>query len=687
MNDQVAIALLLGAPLAGAALLAGTGRFRVDRWVRGTITLAALALTVVGLGGGLGGWGVIERAVSVPVNLGPLDPGSPVAGVGWSIAPAALALLFLAIAVRSRSGLLVGLAAAQLAVAGLAAGLELSGPAREAVASPVGALLVDPLAAALLGVSVAIGGPIVVYALGYEPAHLAHRGLPVERSATFLGWLLVFVSAMHLLVLADDLRLLAVGWEATTLCSFVLIGFDGDAEATRAARRALAYNLAGGVGLGVALLLAGPGARLSELIAGGDGAAGVAMPLILAGCIVAAATKSALVPFHPWLLGAMVAAAPVSALLHASAMVKAGSYLLLRLAPALAADGFLGTAVTLLGAFTFATAALLALRQRDLKRILALSTISTLGLIAASAGLGSAAALSAGVLLLVFHAAAKALAFLAVGAIEQVRQTRDIEALVGSLRFAPLLAGPLVIAAATLALPPFGLVVAKWAILEIGARDVALAVLLALGGAANLALWTVVVARLLVRRARPTAPLVAVERLPATERLPIAALAAVAIAALVLAAPLARWLADPAGATAFGTDPKLAAGWSITLSGGVFAVPAVAILLVTAAAVGVLVGSRVRRVAPSPYLSGAGLAPGPSTAFHGTRGQPVVARSGGFYWGRSEAADESPAGAQAGARADGLDRAMAIGGWLAAALVILAAVVGALGALGWGPVR
>lgn len=686
MSPQVAIALLLGAPLAGAALLVIACRARADGRVRGAITLAALALTAVGLAGGLGGWAVIESPASVPVDLGPLDASSTVAGVGWSLAPTALAVLFLAIAVRSRSGPLMGLATAQLAVAGAATAIELS-RVREPVASPVGALLVDPLAAVLLLVSVAIGGLIVVYALGYEPAHLARRGLPVERTAAFVAWLLVFLSAMHLLVLANDLRLLVVGWEVTTLCSFILIGFDGDAAAAVAARRALAYNLVGGVGLGGALLLAGSGARLSDLIAAGNGVAGVGLPFILAGCIVAAATKSALVPFHPWLLGAMVAAAPVSALLHASAMVKAGSYLLLRLAPAIAADGLLGPVLALLGAFTFATAALLALRQRDLKRILALSTISTLGLIAASAGLGSAAALSAGVLLLVFHAGAKALAFLTVGAIEQVRQTRDVEALVGSLRFAPLLAGPLVIAAATLALPPFGLIVAKWAILELGARDIALAVLLALGGAVNLALWTAVVARLLVRRARPAAAvgdaaerLPVTELLPVTERLPIAVLAGGAIAGLLLTAPLARWLADPAGATAFGTNPALAAGWSIALSVGAFAVPAVAVLVVTAGTVGALVGSRVRRVAPSPYLSGAGLAPGPSTAFHGTRGQPVVARSGGFYWGRSETADDPPAGP----RADGLGRVMAVGGWLATALVVFAAVAGALG---WGPIR
>ena len=162
---------------------------------------------------------------------------------------------------------------------------------------------------------------------------------------------------MNLLVMADDLRLLEIGWEVTTLCSFVLIGFDQDDVARIAARRALAYNLLGGVALAAAVALAGPGGSLSGLLADG-GRVSPALPFILAGCIVAAATKSALVPFHPWLLGAMVAAAPVSALLHASAMVKAGSYLLLRLAPPIAADGLLGPLLALVGGLTFAGTAL-----------------------------------------------------------------------------------------------------------------------------------------------------------------------------------------------------------------------------------------------------------------------------------------------------------------------------------------
>lgn len=680
MTAAAGVWLPLAGPLIGAALLALPLTARAGRRWWDPITLVTLGLATVGFACAVAAWPVVGQAARYPISLGPLDPSGPLAGAAWSLAPAAIGVVFLVVALGTRSRLVVRLALVQLAIATLATVWELFEAAPDETVSV--SLAVDPLAITLLGVSVIVGGLITVYALGYEPAHLHHRGLDPQRTARFLAWLLVFVSAMNLLVLADDLRLFVIGWEGTTLCSFMLIGFDGDLAAATAARRALAYNLLGGIALGAAVLLVGPGGRLSDVV-GREVAAPWALPLILVGCIGAAATKSALVPFHPWLLGAMVAAAPVSALLHASAMVKAGSYLLLRLAPAISVDGILGPALAVFGAFTFAATAIGALRERDLKRILAWSTISTLGLIAAAAGLGSPAALAAGVMLLVFHAVAKALAFLSVGAIEQVTRTRDVEVLVGSLRTLPRLAGPLAIAAAALALPPFGLAVAKWAILEIGAREVPLMVLLAIGGAAYLAVWTAVIGRLIVRRAGvPTAG--PGESLPRREGLPIAVLSLASISGLLLAAPIARELADPAGRAAFGIDPGLATGWSIVLAGGSFAVPVVAALGLAAVAVSIAVGRRIRTAAPAPYLSGATLAHGPAGSFHGGLGGPIVARSGGFYWGGQPGpvggnGDERNGSPAASRPIDGLGLAMIGVGWLLVAALILAAVLSTAG--------
>jgi len=472
--------------------------------------------------------------------------------------------------------------------------------------------------------------------------------------------------------LADDLRLFTVGWELTTLCSFALIGFDADRPAVGAARRALGYNLAGGAAVAAAVVLAGPDGSLSGVIAGAtgapDGAAGAVVPVVLAGFIAGAAAKSALIPAHPWLLGAMVAAAPVSALLHASTMVKAGSYLLLRLSPAVAAEGLIGPALALLGGLTFASTALLALRERDLKRVLALSTISTLGLIAAAAGLGTSVALAAGALLLLFHAVAKALAFLTVGAMEQLSGTRDIEALVGIARRRPTLAGLLIVAAGALVLPPFGIVVAKWALLVLGSGDLVLVVLLALGGAAGLVLWTAITSRLLVRRATPGPPLEDGPR--PLMGAPLWVLAAATAAGLVLAAPVARAFADPAGVAAYGGDPGLASGWSIVLAGAGFAVPYLVALFAVAVAVVAVVAVRVPSTAPQPYLAGANLAAGPATEFHGVRGGPVTATSGGFYWGGALPDTGGPMG---------LRRFVLVGGWLGVAAVAIAAALLAAG--------
>ena len=669
-----AVWLLLIAPAAGAvilAILARTGRASDAHPATTPVSLVTLTVTIAALVVTLVGGQVLGMPGRNVIGLGPLDPAEPLAGIAWSAAPSLLALLFLAIAVRARSRFLIALALVQAAVALLATAVETLAP--EAHATTPNALVLDPLAGLLLAVSSVVGGLIVLFAVGYEPAHLAHRRIALARTPTFLAWLLVFLSAMHLLVLADDLRILAVGWELTTLCSFVLIGFDGDREAVVAARRALAYNLGGGVALGAALLLAGPGASLSTLIAGALGGAAegaiapALLPLILGGFVLAAATKSALTPFHPWLLGAMVAAAPVSALLHASTMVKAGSYLLLRLSPAIAVEGFLGPAVTFLGGFAFATAALLALREHDLKRVLAFSTISSLGLIAAAAGLGTPAALAAGALLLAFHALAKALAFLVVGSLEQLSGTRDLEALVGAARRRPGVAGLLLIAAGALTLPPFGIVVAKWALLVLGASDLVLVVLLAVGGAAGLALWTAVAMRLLVRRVEGPRPELS-GILPRSQGAAMAVLGVATVAGLILAAPVARLVADPAAEVAFGREAGLAAGWSVVLAGAGFAVPAIGLLILVAVGLAALVARRIPAVAPQPYLAGANVAPGASTAFHGAKGQPVSAAGAGFYWG----ADGDALGA--GGRPVGIRRWALLGGWLGVALVVVAAL-------------
>jgi ech hydrogenase subunit A len=650
---------LLGAPLLGAValwLLPGGDRGQA---LRAPVTLAALVLLAAGLLAAL----VVAaagppRSVEVPFALEAAH--RPVASMAWSLAPAVLALLFVAIGLRAKSRSLVALALLQAALALPAAVRDLADSAPPA--SVGSSLILDPLAVVLLVVSVGVGGLIVVFSLGYEPKHLRGGGHGPAATSSFLAWLLVFLAAMHLLVLADDLRLLAVGWELTTLCSYVLIGFDGDERARAAAERALAYNLFGGAALALGLLLAGPHATLSGLLTRPEAAM---LPAVLGAMAVAAATKSALAPFHPWLLGAMVAAAPVSALLHASTMVKAGSYLLLRLSPAMSGAG-LGLAVAVLGGFSFAMAALLALRERDLKRVLALSTVASLGLLAVAAGLGSPVALAAGVVLLVFHAAAKGLAFLVVGASEQVTGTRDLEALVGLARARPRLAAPLLLAAAAMALPPFAIAGAKWALLLAGRSDVPVALLLAVGAAANVGLWTTVVGRMIVRR---PLGLAFSGRVGAWERAAIASLAIGTASGLILAAPLAGVVGDPAALVAFRHTLPLGNGWDLQAPGGAFPVGPLALVVVALGAVALALTRRLS-VSPQPYLGGTNLAAGTEPVFHGARGGPRLAASGGFYWGGALPGTAGPVG---------LRRFVLVGGWLGVAAVVLAASLNAAG--------
>jgi hypothetical protein len=162
-------------------------------------------------------------------------------------------------------------------------------------------------------------------------------------------------------------------------------------------------------------------------------------------------------------------------------------------------------------------------------------------------------------------------------------------------------------------------------------------------------------------------------RLPVAERAALAVLGIAALGGLVLAAPVARAVADPAAAVAFGREAGLAAGWSVALAGAGFAVPAIGLLMLAAFALGVLAARHAPGVAPQPYLAGANVAAGGSTAFHGVRGQPVRAVSGGFYWGESHGDAAGPTD---------LRRLVPAAGWLAVALVLVAGLLAAVGF--WG---
>lgn len=329
-----------------------------------------------------------------------------------------------------------------------------------------------------------IGTAIILFATGYMDHYEEHRHL--NRQKTFYFTMSFFLAAMNGLVMVDTLGWLFLFWEITTLCSFVLISYNQDEEGINNGFRALALNLVGGITFAGAIILLGTKFDIATLSGIGTSvgtsttAALIALPVAL--LCIAGFAKSAQMPFQSWLLGAMVAPTPVSALLHSSTMVNAGVFLIVKLVPAFAGTT-LGTAIAIYGAFTFVMCSALALSQRNAKRVLAYSTIANLGLIIASAGIGTPLAVAAAIMLILFHAISKALLFLCTGEIEHTIGSRDIEDMSGLIKKAPLLAVLISLAMVSMLLPPFGVLLTKWVSMEAASSNPIVIIFLILGSA------------------------------------------------------------------------------------------------------------------------------------------------------------------------------------------------------------
>lgn len=336
-----------------------------------------------------------------------------------------------------------------------------------------------------------VGGLICTYASGYiKDYHIHHPEYP-KRHSWFMAMLFVFLGAMFGLLLSDNLGWIYFFWEITSVCSFLLIGYNKLPESINNSFRALWMNLLGGCGFAAGIIymvLKLNVINLSQLLTFTNQKELVLIPVIL--LAFAALTKSAQMPFNGWLLGAMVAPTPTSALLHSATMVKAGVYLLIRLAP-LMSGTIAGLMVTTVGGFTFFAASLLAISHSDGKRVLAHSTISNLGLITACAGIGLPESVWAGTMLILFHAVSKSLLFLTVGAVENATGSRNIEDMTGLVVRLPKLAAAMIIGICGMCLAPFGMLVAKWAALKafVDAKNVMLILFLAFGSATTTFYW------------------------------------------------------------------------------------------------------------------------------------------------------------------------------------------------------
>lgn len=357
-------------------------------------------------------------------------------------------------------------------------------------------LYVDNLSIIMVLVIGIIGSGICVYALGYMRDYQAHAE-GKDRRPVFFALMFVFLSAMFGIVLSNALSWMLCAWEVTTVCSFALIGFTRTDEAIANSFRQINLNLVGGLAFAIALAWCAKVYGTAELdqfisLTLSYNAAGQVfityLPLML--LALAGFTKAAQMPFQSWLLGAMVAPTPTSALLHSSTMVKAGVFLIIKLAPCLGAN-LPGYLVMFVGGVTFVLCAMTAISQSNAKRVLAYSTISNLGLIVMCAGLGTDAAVWAAIFLLVFHAAAKSLLFLCVGTAEHHVGSRDIESFDQLFERMPMLARLMAVGILGMFIAPFGMLVSKWAALAAVANssNVVLILLLVFGSAVTFMFW------------------------------------------------------------------------------------------------------------------------------------------------------------------------------------------------------
>lgn len=565
-------------------------------------------------------------ALSVLVFIGGEAQYTPRSDIWHSLvtlADVVLLAIFFAYGLRRRSVLIMALVLLQ---AMLLAYLKF---VRQAPTSVTPLFFVDWLAITMLLIVGIIGSVVVVYGIPYMQEHEKHLGVSQSKQPRFFFLLFLFLGAMNGLILANSLYWMFFFWEVTTLCCFLLIAHDGGEQDWESAYRALWMNLIGGVSLALAMVLVYEQAHtvsVREVVEGHIGSVGVVLPLAF--LCLAGFTKAAQMPFERWLLGAMVAPTPVSALLHSSTMVKAGAYLIVRFAPAFR-DSYLTYVVALIGGFTFVCAAMLAISQPNAKRVLAYSTVSNLGLIIACAGLNTPMALSASVMLIIFHAISKALLFMAVGVIESGIHSREIERMEGLFAKMPLTTVVTVIGIASMLLPPFGVLIAKWAAIESSVKLPVATVMFVIGSTFTVMFWTKWVGKLL--SVSPGNPPVRLERLHLLYLTPLLFLAMGATVFSLMVAEVLNRLVVPAvteyyGSAGFATDLPIASevGWFPVLL--LFVVLMLAFLLP-------LLFIRIRRsdISP-PYLCGEQVEEVPDVRFRSARDEIEEVVISGHYF-------------------------------------------------------
>ncbi|MDS1028988.1 proton-conducting transporter membrane subunit [Bacillota bacterium LX-D] len=467
------------------------------------------------------------------------------------------------------------------------------------------ALFFDQLTTIMIAIIGVVGSLICYYAAGYMDEYHHEHPEVKDRKKLFFFILFAFLSAMFGIVLSNNLLWLYFFWEITTICSFVLIGYSQTEEAINNSFRALIMNLLGGLAFASAIVYLYLNSGIIEL----DKLISLSPEYALIPAVLisfAGLTKSAQLPFSSWLLGAMVAPTPVSALLHSSTMVKAGVYIIIKLAPILQGT-VVGLIVALVGAVTFLLTSCIAISQSTAKRVLAYSTISNLGLIVTCAAIGTNETVWAAVFLVVFHAIAKALLFLCCGTVDQKIDSRDIEGMDGLIVSMPKIAVLMMIGIAGMFLAPFGMLVSKWAAMEALVKiQPIFALFLAFGSATTLFFWIKWMGKLI---AVTEAPKKVVNHIEGAQWMPLLVLGLMTIAICFLFPVMSSSMVEPYVALVYGS--------SITLTKTTVAIISVMMGLVVLLPLKMLsYGKSFRKV--DTYLGGANVPD--KTQFNGVMG-------------------------------------------------------------------
>lgn len=468
-----------------------------------------------------------------------------------------------------------------------------------------------------------VGCGICVYACGYMEDFQAQHSGEKDRRPLFFAIMFFFLSGMYLIVFSNNMSWMFTGWEITTVCSFLLISYTRTDEAIHNAFRQIIMNTAGGIAFLIATVYIATEIHTlsfdSFLHTGMMYPAIVVVPLV---CFsFAGITKAAQMPFHTWLLGAMVAPTPTSALLHSSTMVKAGVFMLIKMAPLYAVSPIPSLMLILIGGITFCLASFIAISQSNAKIVLAYSTVANLGLIVALAGVGTPEAVWAAIYLIVFHAVAKSLMFLCVGSAEHQIGSRDIESMDQLFQRMPRLCRAMMLGAMIMFIAPFGMLVSKWATLVtlIDARQYALLFLMVFGSAATFAFWAKWLGKLAGISGDPENVEGHVHK---SERFAITLMACIAIVLSATIPLSSAFVVEPYLIGVFGVA-QVAIGPDMLVCASVFTV-AVAIVML----VGMRPKKRIRTV--DAYLSGVASDPSLRT-YVGSKGIEHTATQRNFY--------------------------------------------------------